>query len=162
MKRWLSASLVLFGVSFLLIACNSSESTVRKTVEDLAQTVETGLNRHDLRAAEPFFATAAEGANPDGLRATWEALQQFDAGLGGGDQVQFHSFQVQSAVVHEDARLARVTYRLHFSVIRGGQVIYGAEVVQDLALLKTPRGWRISGGDQPQLSSVIGQLSTRR
>jgi len=54
-----------------------------------------------------------------------------------------------------------VTYRLHFSVIRDGQAIFGADATQNIALLKTQRGWRISGGDVPQLEQVIGNWPPR-
>ncbi|MFO7539151.1 MAG: hypothetical protein R6X32_14010 [Chloroflexota bacterium] len=46
--------------------------------------------------------------------------------------------------------------RLHFSVVRGNTAIYSAQATQNLALLKTVRGWRISGGDTPQLEDVTG------
>ncbi len=49
-----------------------------------------------------------------------------------------------------------MAYRLHLSVLHNGQVIFGANVTQNLALLRTPRGWRISGGDAPQLEDVRG------
>jgi len=62
---------------------------------------------------------------------------------------------------HEDAGLAKVTYRLHFSVVRSGVAVFGAKPTQNLALLKTPRGWRISGGDTPQLEDVMGAWPTR-
>lgn len=54
------------------------------------------------------------------------------------------------------AGLAKVTYRLHVSVMRGGQAIFGANATQDIALLKTPRGWRISGGAAPRLEDMTG------
>lgn len=78
------------------------------------------------------------------------------AALPNTNAVQFHSFDVQAVEVHEEAGLAKVAYRLHFSVIRSGQAIYGAKATQDIALLKTPRGWRLSGGDEPQLEDVVG------
>jgi hypothetical protein len=49
-----------------------------------------------------------------------------------------------------------VTYRLHFSVPRNGQASFGASATQEVALLKTPRGWRIPGGDAQQLEGASG------
>ena len=159
MKRWwwLWAGLALSGVLLALAARGTPEGAVRKTVEDAAKAAEAGLNQHDLGTVEPFFATTAEGANQAGLGQTLGPLRMFTTHLGAGDQVQVHSFQVPSVAVHESSGLARATYRLHFSVVRGGTAVYTAVITQNLALLRTPRGWRISGGDQPQLSDVVGQ-----
>lgn len=159
MKRIFLISLIVAlvgGVSWWYIG-GRSERTVRRTVEELAQAVESGLNRRDLSAVEPFFATEAEGAIPTGLAQTRDALRVFAAQLTGSDQVQFHSFQVQDVRVHERDGLADVQYRLHFSVVRNGGVIYGGVAEQTVALLKTPSGWRIMGGDQPQMSEVVGK-----
>jgi hypothetical protein len=165
MKRWIGISIVVgLGVLFLS-ACGaggSSDSAVRKTVEDALKAAETGLNNHNVNGVDPFFATAAEGANADGLGQTRDALSAFAASLSGSDQVQFHDFAIQNVEVHDSAGLAKVTYQLHLSVVRSGsQLAFGATVTQDLALLRTPRGWRISGGDQPQLSDVKGQWPSR-
>jgi hypothetical protein len=46
-------------------------------------------------------------------------------------------------------------------VIRDGQAIFSANATQNIALLKTQRGWRISGGDVPQLEQVIGNWPPR-
>lgn len=165
MKRWVGISMVVGLVLLVLTAWGaggSSDSTVRKTVEDAFQTVETGLNNHNINTVDPFFATTAEGANADGLQQTRDALYAFAASLGGSDQVQFHDFAIQNVEVHDSAGLAKVTYQLHLSVVSSGsQLAFGATITQDLALLKTPRGWRISGGDQPQLSEVKGQWPIR-
>ena len=159
MKRWwwLWAGLAASGLLLVFGLRGTPEGAVRKTVEDAATAIEAGLNRRDLSAVEPFFATEAEGANAAGLRNTRDTLRTYAAKLTASDQLQFHTFKVESVAVHESGGLARATYRLHFSVVRSGAVVFGAVAVQDLALLKTPRGWRISGGDQPQLSDVIGQ-----
>jgi hypothetical protein len=156
-NRWVWISLMVLVVPLWLAGCSNSESAVRKTVEAVADTVQSGLNRRNLSAVEPFFATADEGANASGLGETWEALQAFADQLGSGDQIQFHSFDVESVAVHEENRLARATYRLHFSVVRNGLPIYSAVATQDLALIRTSRGWRISGGDVPRLDDVTGQ-----
>ncbi len=159
MKRIFLISLILAlagAVSWWYIG-GRSERAVQRTVEELAQAVESGLNRRDLNAVEPFFATEAEGAIPSGLGMTRDALRTFATQLTRSDQVQFHSFQVQDVRVHERDGLADVTYRLHFSVVRGGGVIFGGVAVQNVALLRTPRGWRVMGGDQPQLTDVVGK-----
>jgi ketosteroid isomerase-like protein len=72
-------------------------------------------------------------------------------------RVQVHTFDVQEVAVHEQGNLARATYRLHLSVLRDGQVAFGFVATQNLALARTGRQWRISGGDQAQLSDVIGE-----
>ncbi|GIV80278.1 MAG: hypothetical protein KatS3mg050_4805 [Litorilinea sp.] len=160
-KRWLWISLMVIVVPLWLTACSNNERAVRQTVEELADAVQSGLNRRNLNAVEPFFATPDEGANAAGLGETWEALQTFADQLGSSDQVQFHSFDVESVAVHEENKLARVTYRLHFSVVRNGLPIYSAVVTQNLALIRTSRGWRISGGDVPRLDDVTGQWPPR-
>lgn len=157
MRRWwwLWAGLALSGVLLVLAVRGTPEDAVRTTVQEAASATEAGVNQRDLSAVEPFFATPAEGANLAGLGQTIGQLRTFTTHLTAGDQVQVHSFQIQSVAMHESGGLARATYRLHFSVTRGAAV-YTAVVSQNLALLKTPRGWRISGGDQPQFSDVVG------
>jgi hypothetical protein len=59
-------------------------------------------------------------------------------------------------LAQREEREARVSYRLHFSVVRRGTAVYSAQASQNLALLKTARGWRISGGDAPQLEDAVG------
>ena len=163
MRRWwwVWASLAAGGVLVALAIRGTPEGDVRTIVQAAANATEDGVNRRDLSAVEPFFATPAEGANLAGLGQTIGQLRTFTPHLNAGDQVQIHSFQIQSVAVHESGGLARATYRLHFSVVRGGAAVYTAVVTQNLALLKTPRGWRISGGDQPQLSDVVGAWPSR-
>ncbi len=150
-------ALALIGGVFLFAACDRSEFTVRTTVENAASAAEAGFARGDITGVQPFFATTADGANQAGLDETWGALQSFAASLDNSSRVQFHSFDVLETRVHEGGGLAAVTYRLHMSVLRNGEVAFGAVVTQNLALLKIPRGWLISGGDEPQLSEVQGQ-----
>jgi hypothetical protein len=125
-------------------------------VENVAKASEEGLNRRSLAEVEKYFATTEEGANEAGLQETQQALRQFAASLTSRERIQFHSFDVADVAVHEDGGLARVTYRLHVSILRDSIVIFGAVVTQDLALIKRPRGWRISG-DTARLSEVTGQ-----
>lgn len=158
MRRLGMITLIILAPLLFLTACGSSERSVRQTVEMAAKAAEDDLNRRTMVAVEPFFVSSDEGGNPDGLQATREALQAFAASLGDGDQVQFHRFEVPAIEVHERAGLARASYRLHLSVVRGGQVMFRAVVTQNVALRLTSRGWRIMGGDQPQVSEVVGQL----
>ena len=58
--------------------------------------------------------------------------------------------------MHEDAELASVTYQMHLSVIRGGAAVFTVRFTQDLAALRTLRGWRISGGDTPKIEETTG------
>lgn len=160
-KQWVWIALIVIVIPLWLTACSSGESDVRKTVKAAADAAQSGLNRRNLSTVAPFFATTEEGANVAGIGETWEALRTFAGQLGSSDQVQFHSFDVESVAVHEENRLARVTYRLHFSVVRNRLPIYSAMVTQNLALLRTPRGWRISGGDAPQLGDITGQWPPR-
>lgn len=162
MRLWIFIGLLLLTGSLLLTACGSnSEATVRGIVADAAKAVESGLNNRNLDRVETFFATEAEGANKAGLEETWGALQRFAESLTSSDRIQFHRFDIEEVTVHESDGLARATYRLHLSVLRGSEVIFGFVAVQNLALSKTPRGWRISGGDAPQLSEVVGQWPPR-
>jgi hypothetical protein len=158
MVRRLLSGLALVGIVFILLsACSGAERSVAQTVEKLATAAETALNRRNLDAVMPYFATESEGANRTGIGETQEALYQFANRLSPNEQVQFHTFSVKSVKVHESHDLARVSYRMHMSVLRNGQIRFGAVIEQNLALVRTPRGWRISGGDQPQLSEVSGQ-----
>lgn len=149
------------GVGLTWLFGGGEERAVRNLVEEVQTAALAGLNRRNPNALDPYFATVAEGAQTTGLTQTQQAYQDFVGGLTSNDSVQFHSFDLQTVEVHEEANLAKVTYRLHFSVIRNGQVIFGAKATQDLAALKTSRGWRISGGDAAQLEDVIGQWLSR-
>lgn len=157
LKRWILLSMILITVAGLLAACGSPEASVRKTVEEAAAAVEDGLNQGNLEQAQSFFMTEAEGANSEGLADTWQALQTFAQGLTNSTRVQVHSFEVQEVSVNEKGNLARATYRLHLSVLRDGQIVFGFVATQNLALTRTGGQWRISGGDQAQLSDVIGK-----
>jgi hypothetical protein len=161
-QRWIWFRLLVLLVPLLLAGCGSAEpGAVQRMVENVAKATEEGLNRRSLAEVDKYFATVEEGGNEAGLQETQQALRQFAASLTASDRIQFHSFDVTDVAVHESGGLARATYRLHLSVIRDSTVIFGVVVVQDLALIKTPRGWRISGGDTPQLSEVTGQWPPR-
>jgi hypothetical protein len=153
--------LVALVIGLTWLFQGDEDQAVRRLVEEIQATALTGLNRHSANVLDEYFATVAEGAQAAGLSQTQQAYQDFVAGLTSNDSVQFHSFDIQTVEVHEEAGLAKVTYRLHLSVIRNGVVIFGAKTTQDLALLKTPRGWRISGGDAAQFEDVIGTWSLR-
>lgn len=155
--------IIALGVLFTLVVSagwlvqsGAEERAVRTLLDDVQQAALFGLNRLEPEALDTYFATEAEGGVPAGLAATQQAYKDFVAQLPGTNSVQFHSFDILALEVHEDAGLAKVTYRLHFSVTRGGLALYSAKVTQDIALLKTPRGWRFSGGDAPQLEAVTG------
>jgi hypothetical protein len=137
------------------------DQSVRSLVEEVQTAALAGLNRRNPNALDDYFATTTEGAQTAGLTQTQQAYKDFIAELTSNDSVQFHSFDIQTVEVHQETKLAKVTYRLHFSVIRNGIVIFGAKTTQALALLKTPRGWRISGGDGAQLEDVNGPWPPR-
>ncbi len=72
--------------------------------------------------------------------------------------VQISNFRVTSVQIHETGGLARVTYQMDIRIVHGTQ--QGSALwMQNLALIKTAaRGWRIQGGDAPQVSNVVGTL----
>jgi ketosteroid isomerase-like protein len=153
------------GVAWL-VQRGAGERAVWGVIDEIQTATLNVLNQRQPDALDDYFATEAEGAVAAGLAETRQAYKDFVSHLPGNNAVQFHSFDILALEVHEDAGLAKVTYRLHFSVIRSGQAIFSAKATQDIALRKTPRGWRISGGDAPQLEDVIGnwprnRLSTR-
>lgn len=139
-----------------LIRRGAEERAVRSVMDDVQTAALTGLNSRDPNALDGYFATPAEGAQVAGLAETQQAYKNFVTQLPSSSAVQVHSFDIVALEVHEDAGLAKVTYRLHFSVVQNGQAISSATATQDIALLKTLRGWRISGGDAPQLDDVTG------
>lgn len=149
------AAVLLIGV-ILVTRQPNPEADVRMVVEEVRAAALDGLNRHNPNALDKYFATIEEGAQVNGLAETQEAYQQFIEQMRGRETVQFHSFNIEGVEVHDSDGLARVTYRLHLSVIRGNAAVFTARLTQDLALLRTPRGWRISGGDTPRLEEVTG------
>jgi hypothetical protein len=149
------------GVAWLVRQRGAEERAVRRVVEEAQVAALTGLNRGNPNALNVYFATEAEGAQSSGLVETEQAYKDFMAQLPTSSSVQFHSFVITAVDVHEDRGIARVAYRLHFSVVRGTAAIYSAQAAQNLALLKTARGWRISGGDAPQLEDVTGAWPPR-
>lgn len=140
----------------------AEERAIRQFMDETQSAALTGLNRRQPDALDVYFATGAEGAQVAGLAETQQAYKDFMAQLPTNSTVQFHSFTLTGLEVHEEGGLARVSYRLHFSVVRGGTAVYSAQATQNLALLKTPRGWRISGGDAPQLEDVVGVWPPRQ
>ncbi len=116
------------------------ERAVRRVIDEVQSAALTGLNSRNPNALDEYFATEAEGAQAAGLTETQQAYKDFVAQLPGNNAVQFHSFDITALEVHEEAGLAKVTYRLHFSVLRSGQAIFSAKTTQNIALLKTPRG----------------------
>lgn len=154
--RGSTVALALVGMALWLGACRGTADNVEQTVRQAAEAAKTGLSAGDLSAVEEYFATQSEGANADGLSLTIGALRNAASQLPSGAEVQFHSVDVQSVEVHDERGVARATYRVHFSLLRANILVYGAVVTGDLALMKTPRGWRISGGDAPQMSEAKG------
>jgi len=152
-------SVAVIGIG-LVTQQGAEERAVRRVIDEVQAAALNGFQFNNPAALDDYFATVQEGAIAAGLAQTQQAYQDFVAKLA-GSTVQFHSLDIKALEVHEDARLAKVTYRLHFSVVRSGQAIFGAVITQDVALLKTPRGWRVSGGDAPQLENVQGTWPPR-
>lgn len=151
---------IVAGVAWL-IQRGAEERAVRRVLDEIQNAALPGVNSHDPKALDAYFATEAEGAQAAGLAETQQAYKDFVGQMPYDSLIQFHSFDIQALEVHEDAGLARVTYRLHFSVVRNGQAIFSAKATQNIALLKTPRGWRIMGGDAAQLADVTGNWPPR-
>lgn len=157
MKRWAWAAAL--GVIVVLVVALSRggnpEGDIRRLVEDVQTAALDGMNRGNPNALDTYFATVAEGAQENGLTETQAAYKNFVTQMSGGS-IQIHSFNIEAIEVHEDGGLARVTYRMHLSVVRGGAAVFTVRFTQNLAVLKTPRGWRISGGDTPQIEETTG------
>jgi len=147
---------VVSGAIWLVRARSSDERDLGRLMNEVQMAALAALNRRDPDAMDAYFANPSEGAQAAGLDQVQQAFKAFVSQLPDGSAVQFHSFDIDGVEVHESDGLARVTYRLHFSVVRGNTAIYSAKATQNLALLKTPRGWRISGGDAAQLEEVTG------
>ena len=163
MKRVVGLSLVLAVIvgAGWLVQRGAEERDVRRVLDEVQTAALGGLNRRNATALDDYFATVAEGAQAAGLAETQQAYKDFVEQLPGNNAVQFHSFDITALEVHEEAGLANVSYRLHFSVVRSGQAIFSAKVTQTIAWLQTPRGWRIMGGDAPQLEDVTGTWPPR-
>ncbi len=151
---------VLVGAGWLFQR-GAQERAVRRVLDEVQTAALGGLNRRNASALDAYFATVAEGAQAAGLAETQQAYKDFVGQLPGNNAVQIHSFDITALEVHQQAGLAKVAYGLHFSVIRSGQAIFSATATQDIAMLKTARGWRISGGDAPQLEDVTGSWPPR-
>ncbi|MEZ4666530.1 MAG: hypothetical protein R3E39_01200 [Anaerolineae bacterium] len=157
MKKWTwpVAVGVVVVVAILLMRRGSSEGDIRRLVEDVQTAALDGISRQNPNALDTYFATVEEGAQENGLAETQGAYKNFAAQLR-AESIQIHSFNLQAVEVHEEAGLARVTYQMHLSVIRGGAAVFTVRFTQDLAVLRTARGWRISGGDAPQIQETTG------
>ncbi len=158
MKKWIWIAAI--GVIVVLVIVLSrgggkAEGDIRRLIEDVQTAAVDGMNRGNPNALDTYFATVAEGAQENGLTETQEAYKNFIAQMS-GESVQIHSFSIEDVEVHEDGGLARVTYQMHLSVIRGSAAVFTVQFTQNLAVLRTPRGWRISGGDTPQIEETTG------
>lgn len=162
--RKLSLLLVLLavvGAVWLVRGRSSNERVLRRLMDEVQTAALIALNGSDSNGLDVYFATEAEGAQAVGLGEVKQAFKTFVSQLPNDSAVQFHSFDLDEVEVHQSDGLARVSYRLHFSVIRGNTAIYSAKATQNLALLRTPRGWRISGGDITKLEKVVGTWPPR-
>jgi hypothetical protein len=148
-------NLVLALLLLALTACASGdESAVRQVVTEAERAAEEALNgTGDAAAVEQYFATPEEGANPLGMENTRDAFRKvLQEQKSGSLYIQLRNFQITSVQIEEGLGQARVTYQVDVTLTRNNQV-GTATVTQDLALRKTPtRGWRLNGGDKPQLS----------
>lgn len=159
MKKFLILAAIIVALIVVARLAGGSDQAgeVRRVVDNAQAAAVVGLNRGSANAIDSFFASVEEGAQPGGLAETQQAYEDVVTRLPGGTQVQVHSFEITSVEVHEEAGLAKVTYRLHASIIRGGAAAFTVRFTQDLALLRTKNGWRISGGDTPQIEETTGR-----
>ncbi|MCC6611837.1 MAG: nuclear transport factor 2 family protein [Anaerolineae bacterium] len=162
MKKWIwiAAITAIAVLVILLTRQGNSEGDVRRLIEDVQTEALDGINRRNPNTLDAYFASVAEGAQETGLAETQEAYKNFIAQMS-GESVQIHSFNIEGVEVHEDGGLARVTYRMHLSVIRGGAAVFTVRFTQNLAVLRTLRGWRISGGDTPRIEETTGIWPSR-
>lgn len=148
-------------LSLWLAACagTPSENAVRSAVVNFERALQdTIAGKAKLAAMDDYFATTADGANAQGLVNTQTAFQtMIENHVSGMSLVQFSNLRLTAVEVHESDGLAKVTYQMDIRIVHGTQE-GTATLTQDLALLKTPRGWRISGGDPWRYSNVVGTL----
>jgi hypothetical protein len=159
-RIWIAAIAVVLIAVILLSQRGNSEGDIRRLIENVQIAALDGINRRNPNALDTYFATVAEGAQETGLTETQGAYKGFIGELS-GESVQIHSFNIEDVEVNEDGGLARVTYQMHLSVIRGGAAVFTVRFTQNLAVLRTPRGSRISGGDAPQIEETTGIWAPR-
>lgn len=161
MKKLFMLALLVSALPFVLAGCagNADETAVRGTVTSFEQTLENVVaGKAKVAALDDYFATAAEGANAQGLVDTHDAfVQMVNDHVSGVSLLQLSNFRITTVQMHSSGGLARVTYQVDIKIVHGTQQ-GTATKTQDLALLKTPRGWRISGGDPWRYTNVVGTL----
>lgn len=159
MKRLLM--LFLFILLLILAACagNPDENAVRGSVRTFERTLEDVIaGKAKPTALDDYFATTADGANEQGLVNTRDAFRaMLNDHVNGVSLVQLSNFRITNVEVHQSGGLAKVTYELDIRLVHGTQQ-GTATLTQNLALLKTPRGWRISGGDPWGYKNLVGTL----
>ncbi|MCC7165645.1 MAG: nuclear transport factor 2 family protein [Anaerolineae bacterium] len=153
--------LLPFVLLLILAACagNPDENAVRGTVGNFERTLEEVIaGKAKPATLDDYFATPGEGANDQGLLNTRDAFRKMlNDHVNGVSIVQLSNFRITKTDVHESGGLAKVTYQVNIRLVHGTQQ-GTATLTQDLALLKTPRGWRISGGDPWRYNNVVGSL----
>lgn len=161
MKQLFMIAAFITILPLILAACAGSadETAVRGTVANFEQTLEGVIaGKAKVAALDDYFATAAEGANAQGLVDTHDAfVSMVNDHVSGASLVQLSNFRITNVQVHQAGGLARVTYQVDVKIVHGAQQ-GTATKTQDLALLKTPRGWLISGGDPWRYTNVVGTL----
>lgn len=159
MKRLVILIPILSLFVFAACAGNADENEVRGIVGNFEQTLEDAIaGKGNPAGLDAYFATVADGANEQGLVNTRNAyaklLDDHDSGV---SLVQLSDFRITDVQMHQSSGLAKVTYELKIRIVHGSDQ-GTARLTQDLALLKTSRGWRISGGDPWRYSDVVGML----
>lgn len=159
MKRLLILLALLMLMILAACAGNPDENAVRGTVGNFAGTLQDAIaGKAKPAALDAYFATLADGANEQGLANTRDAFaNMLNNHVSGTSLVELSNFRITNVQVHQSDGLAKVTYQMNIRIVHGTEQ-GTATLTQDLALLKTPRGWRISGGDPWRYSNVVGML----
>lgn len=154
-------SILLLALLLILAASadNSDENFACGTVGNFERALEDAIAARAKPAAlDDYFATVADGASPKGLVITRDVFQtMIENHIGGASLVQRSNFRITNVEVHQGSALAKVTYQVNVRIVHCTQQ-GTATLTQDLALLKTPRGWCISSGDSWRYSNDVGTL----
>jgi len=152
---------LLLTAALAVSACSSSgtileEWRVRRTVRDAGFAVVEGLNNRNLsHAVATYFATPSEGADEQqlanlvGPMGQWVRDHLVDA-----YRVRLVTFEVGPVQLLGNGEQATVHYRAHVQRVLAGEVETEIIAEGELRLMKLPRGWVITGGPPPRITSI--------
>ena len=163
MKRRFAFGFMVGLLALTLAACGGNSgpagNDARQFATDVERAVDDEFNgKGDPAALEQYVATVAEGAHAEGLANTRDAFRKvLNDHQSGVSRVTLSNFKITDVQIDSTGNSARVAYQVSVRVVHGAQAS-SATVSQNVTLLKTPRGWRIGGGDVAQLSNLTGAL----